>query len=212
MKRVLILLADGFEPMELAGFTDVLGWANIDGEEEIEQVTAGLRHELRSTFGGFTVKVDYLVRDINLSSFDALAIPGGMDRTGNFYDDAYHSDFINVIKQFVGRGQPVAAVCVAGLSLGKAGVINGRRATTYHQMGGKRKAQLEGFGALFIDRPIVRDDLLITSTGPGTAIEIAFALLEDLTSTANAAYIRSLMRVPEPAATWYETPQVAVDS
>lgn len=205
-KRVLLLLADGFEPLEAAGFTDVLGWANIDGEEPIELVSAGLHSLLRATFG-FSVIPDALVAELDLGAFDALAVPGGFEGAG-FYNDALADDFTAVIAAFERAGKPVASVCVASLALGAAGILNGRRATTYHQVGGRRKAQLEGYGATFIDQPVVIDDGLITSTGPGTAVEVAFALLEMLTSRANADHIRQLMRMPEPELAWRTKVQV----
>jgi 4-methyl-5(b-hydroxyethyl)-thiazole monophosphate biosynthesis len=205
-KKVLLLLADGFEPLEAAGFTDVLGWANIDGEEPIELVSAGLRPRLRATFG-FSVMPDALVSDLELDSFDALAVPGGFAKAG-FYQDALSEEFLAVIRHFEARGKLVASVCVASLALGAAGILHGRRATTYHQAGGKRKAQLEGYGAQFVDEAIVIDGKLTTSTGPGTAIEVAFALLRDLTSKTVADRIRALMRVPRPDATWQIAPQV----
>ncbi|WP_285710744.1 DJ-1/PfpI family protein [Erythrobacter oryzae] len=205
-KKVLLLLANGFEPLEAAGFTDVLGWANIDGDEPIELVSAGLRPRLRATFG-FSVMPDALVSDLDLDSFDALAVPGGFAKAG-FYQDALSEEFLAVIRHFESRGKIVASVCVASLALGAAGILHGRRATTYHQVGGKRKAQLEGYGAQFVDEAIVIDGPLMTSTGPGTAIEVAFALLRDLTSKTVADRIRALMRVPRPDATWQITPQV----
>lgn len=205
-KRVLLLLAEGFEPLEAAGFTDVLGWANIDGDEPIELVSAGLRPLLRATFG-FSVVPDALVADLDLDSFDALAVPGGF-AGGGFYQDALSEPFLEVIRHFDARGKMVASVCVASLALGAAGVLPGRRATTYHQVGGQRKAQLESYGAQFIDEAIVIDGKLVTSTGPGTAIEVAFALLRELTSKKVADQIRALMRVPRPDATWQIAPQV----
>jgi 4-methyl-5(b-hydroxyethyl)-thiazole monophosphate biosynthesis len=205
-KRVLLLLADGFEPLEAAGFTDVLGWANIDGEEPIELVSTGLRPLLQATFG-FSVVPNAILDDLDLDGFDALAIPGGFGSVG-FYKDALADEFTAVIARFERAGKPVASVCVASLALGAAGILAGRRATTYHQVGGKRKAQLEAYGASFVDRPVVIEDGLITSTGPGTAIEVAFALLELLTSRANVDHIRQLMRMPEPTEAWYRTAQV----
>lgn len=207
-KKVLLLLADGFEPLEAAGFTDVLGWANIDGDEPIELVSAGLRPRLRATFG-FSVMPDALVSDLDLDSFDALAVPGGFAKAG-FCEDALSEEFLAVIRHFETRGKIVASVCVASLALGAARILHGRRATTYHQVGGKRKAQLEGYGAQFVDEAIVIDGTLMTSTGPGTAIEVAFALLRDLTSKTVADRIRALMRVPRPDATWQIAPQVPI--
>jgi protein deglycase len=206
-KKVLLLLAEGFEPLEAAGFTDVLGWANIDGDEPIELVSAGFRPRLRATFG-FSVIPDALVSDLDLDSFDALAVPGGFAGAG-FYEDALSEPFLDVIRHFEARSKMVASVCVASLALGAAGVLNGRRATTYHQVGGQRKAQLISYGAWFVDEAIVIDGELVTSTGPGTGVEVAFALLRELTSQKVADQIRALMRVPRPDPTWQITPQVA---
>jgi len=113
-----------------------------------------------------------------------------------------------VIRHFAERNKVIASVCVSSVCLGAAGVLRGRNATTYHQLGGKRKAQLEEAGAIFIDRPIVTDGQLITSTGPGTALEVAFELLERLTDKGNADDLRLKMRIPQPSAAWYQSPQV----
>ena len=64
-KRVLLLLADGFELMEAACFTDVLGWSSIDGEEAIELVSAGFQSTVGTTFG-FGALPDALVADLDL--------------------------------------------------------------------------------------------------------------------------------------------------
>ena len=84
MKRVLMLLANGVEPLEMAAFSDVLGWATLVGKEEIELVDAGLRANIKTTFG-LNLSPNTLLDDVNLDQFDALAIPGGFEPSG-FYD------------------------------------------------------------------------------------------------------------------------------
>lgn len=207
-KKVMLLLADGFEPLEAAGFTDVLGWANIDGSEPIQLISVGLKAKLTATFG-FSVIPDLLIDEVDLDDFDAIAIPGGFEGAG-FYKEALGDKFGEIIRYFDAAEKPVASVCVASLAVAASGCLKGRKATVYHQVGGKRKAQLEESGAIFIDSPVVKDNNIITSTGPGTAIEVAFQLLEDLTCANNVAHIRRLMRMPAPDQTWFNTPQVAV--
>ena len=97
-----------------------------------------------------------------------------------------------MIRDFARSGKPVAAVCVASLCLGMSGVLKGRSATTYHLEEHKKK-QLAATGAVVQDKRIVRDGNFITSTSPGTAIDVAFLLLEILTSRENADHIRELM-------------------
>jgi protein deglycase len=205
-KKILLLLADGFEPLEAAGFTDVFGWAAIDGKEPVELVSAGFKPVLRATFG-FSVMPQAQISELDLNAFDALAIPGGFAGAG-FYDEALSEPFLDVIRSFAARDRDIASVCVASLALGAAGVLNGRRATTYHQTSGKRRDQLEQYGALFVDQAFVEDGRLISSTGPGTAIEVALRLLANLTSPQNAAHIRAKMRVPELDQEWLNRPQV----
>lgn len=206
MKRVLMLLANGVEPLEMAAFTDVLGWADLLGDQPLELVNAGLRAQIVTTFG-LSLNPSHLLSELDLNTFDALALPGGFEPAG-FYEEALSEPFLATIRHFVDAEKPVASVCVSSVCLGAAGVLRGRNATTYHQEGGKRKEQLLETGARFVDRPLVVDGRIITSSGPGTATEVAFWLLEQLTSVENAAHIRKKMRFSTPDRDWYQTPQV----
>jgi len=201
-----MLLANGVEPLEMAAFTDVIGWANLIGEETIELVDVGLRSDITTTFG-LRLRPNYLLKDVILDDFDALAIPGGFEPSG-FYSEALSEPFLEVIRAFADRGRPIASVCVSSLCLGSAGVLKNKQATTYHQVGGKRKEQLVNTGAIFVDRPIVSDGNFITSTGPGTAVEVALLLLEKLTSRSVSLNLRKVMRIATPDKKWYDTPQV----
>ena len=191
MKRVLLLLADGFEAYEAAAFTDVLGFATAYGDEEIEVITVGLRPEIRCTFG-FTVVPELLLDDVQDEEFDAVAVPGGFERAG-FYNDAYSDPFLDVFRRFSAAGKPIAAVCTGALPVARSGVLRGRRATTYHLLDGKRRKELAELGAHVVDEPVVRDGLIITSTSPATAADVAFNLLELLTSSDNVRTTRHSM-------------------
>jgi protein deglycase len=191
MKRVLLLLADGFEAFEAAAFTDVLGFATAFGDEEVEVITVGLRQELHCTFG-FTVVPELLLDDVREEEFDAVAVPGGFERAG-FYNDAYSDVFLDVFRRFAAAGKPIAAICTGALPVARSGVLRGRRATTYHLLEGKRRKELAEMGAEVVDEPVVRDGQIVTSTSPATATEVAFTLLEMLTSADNAASTRHMM-------------------
>jgi 4-methyl-5(b-hydroxyethyl)-thiazole monophosphate biosynthesis len=191
MKKVLILLSNGFELYEAAAFTDVLGWAAVFGSEPVEIVTAGFQRRLHCTFG-FDVMPDSLISQVDLNSFDALAIPGGFEKAG-FYQDAYSPEFMEVIRQFEDSGKPISSICVGALPVAKSGALKGRNATTYHLLEGIRKKQLGAFGANVKDAHIVRDKNITTSSSPATAIDVASDLLERLTSKENADHILELM-------------------
>jgi protein deglycase len=205
-KRVLILLANGFEVMEAACFTEVFGWASIYGDSRFDQLSVGLRSPIRTTFG-FDVLPESLLAEIDPGDFDALVIPGGFGDAG-FYEEALSEPFLDVIRNFHERHAPIAAVCVSSLSLAAAGVLEGRRATVYHQIGGTRKAELESYGAIFVDEPLIVDGNLMSSTGPGTGIELALKLLESLSTPEFAQEIRERMRVPNPDTAWLRGAQV----
>ena len=129
MKKVLLLLANGFEAYEASVFTDVLGWNEYEGDGTTQIVTCGLHKQLKSTWG-FTVIPDLQLKSVDAADFDALAIPGGFEKAG-FYQDAYNEEFLALIRKFDEAGKYIAAICVGALPVGKSGVLNKRKATTY---------------------------------------------------------------------------------
>lgn len=189
MKKVLLLLADGFETFEACVFMDVIGWNLEEGDKSTKLYTCGLRKDLKSSFNHkFTI--DYTVDEIDINSFDALAIPGGFEVYG-FYNDAYNEKFLELIRGFRANNKIIATICVGALPLGKSGVLNGKNATTYNS--DVRREALKSFGANVLHQPIVLDDNMITSWNPATAINTALLLLELLTSKENANHVRQLM-------------------
>ncbi|MBP3887306.1 MAG: DJ-1/PfpI family protein [Cellulosilyticum sp.] len=125
--------------------------------------------------------------------FDALAIPGGFEEAG-FYKDAYSEEFLNLIREFDAAGKLIASVCVGALPIAKSGVLQGRNATTYNLGDGLRQRQLANFGVHVLkDQPIVVDGNIITSYNPSTAFDVAFTLLEMLTTKENCVHIQKLM-------------------
>lgn len=189
--KVLILLAKGFETMEFSVFIDIFGWARHELNLDIHTKTAGFTPVVESTFG-VPVTVDRLLEDINAEDYAALAIPGGFEEFG-FYEEAYAEPFLEVIRGFHAAGKPIATVCVAALPLAKSGVLQGRRGTTYHLRGGDRQERLRKMGVLVQNEPVVTDGNLITSWCPQTAPEVAFRLLEMLSSQEQAEKVKYRM-------------------
>ena len=192
MKKVCLLLANGFEAVEASVFTDVIGWNKLEGDGTTELVTVGLHDQLQCTFN-FTVIPEMHVSEMDIDSFDALAIPGGFEEAG-FYEDAYSEPFLKVIREFERKGKIIASICVGALPVGKSGILEGREATTYNLGEGRRQRQLSEFGVkLVTDQPIVVDGNIITSYNPSTAFDVAFKLLEMLTSKENGDEVKRLM-------------------
>ena len=190
MKKVLLLLADGFETLEASVFIDVIGWNLVDGDGTTQLFSCGLRREVKSSFNQRVV-VDYLIDEINTEEFDALAIPGGFEEFG-YYKDAYSDEFLKLIRMFNAQSKIIAAVCVGALPIARSGVLMNRRATTYNKRG-IRQEELGSYQVNVINEPIVTDCNVITSWNPATAPEVAFLLLERLTSKDQCNFIREIM-------------------
>jgi len=191
MKKVLLFLANGFEAYEASVFSDVLGWSRTYGDIPVEVTTVGMRPKIKCTWN-FTVIPEIRIDEVSANDYDALAIPGGFEEAG-FYEDAYHEDFLKLIRTFDKEKKIIASVCVGALPLGKSGILKGRKATTYHLLGGVRRKQLAEFGAKVLDQRVVVDGNIITSSSPATALDVAFKLLEMLTSKENYEKVKKCM-------------------
>ena len=195
MKKVLLLMCQGVEIYEAAAFYDVLGWSESESGRHVEVVTVGLEEQVRGTFG-IRIVPDMMLSTARTEDFDALAIPGGFEEYG-FYEHAYSEAVVDLIRDFNKLNKPIASICVGALPVANSGILKGRNATTYHLGGGARRKQLSDFGVNVIDKPIVCDRNVITSTGPGTAIDVAFWLLAQLAGQENADHVRHLMGFTE---------------
>lgn len=178
-KRVLLFCCKGFETLEFAPFVDVFGWASDSFGCDVEIITGGYTKTVVSTFG-IPVTVDKTLDEISADDYDAVAVPGGFEEFG-FYDEAYDDRFLELIRCFDQQRKCIASICVAALALGKSGILNGRKATTYHLGDGRRQRQLSEFGAVVIpDQSIVIDNNVITSFCPETGPYVAIELLRKL--------------------------------
>lgn len=190
MKKVLLLLAEGFETYEASVFIDVIGWNLVDGDHSTELFSCGLKKVIKSSFNQSFI-VDYLLDEIDIRSFDAIAIPGGFEEY-DFYREAYDERFLHIIREFKNADKIIASVCVGSLPLGKSGILVNRKGTTYN-LKPIRQQTLGSYGVNVVNEPIVIDDNVITSWNPSTAMEVAFTLLEMLTNKENSDYIRKIM-------------------
>ena len=189
-KKILLLLANGFETYEASVFIDVMGWNLIDGDGTTVLESCGFTKEVNSSFGQRMV-VDHLIDDIDVNDYDALAIPGGFEEY-DFYDEAYDERFSEIIREFKKQEKIIASVCVGSLAIGKSGILTGKKGTTY-SLKSKRQEALRSFHVNVINEPVVVDDNIITSWDPSTGIDVALMLLEQLTSSKNAVHIRDIM-------------------
>ncbi|WP_203532616.1 DJ-1/PfpI family protein [Draconibacterium halophilum] len=112
MKKVLLLLANGFEFFEASVFIDVIGWNMEEGDCSTKLYICGVTKEIKSAFGHKLI-ADYLIDEVDVNEFDALAIPGGFE-VYDFYTDAYSDKFLYLIREFRANDKIIASIC-AGL-------------------------------------------------------------------------------------------------
>ncbi len=189
--KVLLFCAKGFETMEFSPFIDVFGWARNDYGHNVEVVTCGFQKEVVSAFG-ISVLVDHTIDEICVPDYDALAIPGGFEEFG-FYEEAYDERFLQLIRDFNQLGKVIASICVGALPIGKSGVLEGRKATTYHLNDGYRQKQLRQMGVSVVNKPICIDNNIITSYCPETAVFVAFELLSRFIGKENTEIVKAAM-------------------
>jgi 4-methyl-5(b-hydroxyethyl)-thiazole monophosphate biosynthesis len=169
MKRVLVPLAEGFEELEAVTIIDVLRRAGID------VVVASLGESPVAGSHGIRIAADTPLGALAEQEFDMIAMPGGMPGADHLRKDARIAELIRHLR---GQGKPVAAICAAPIVLAAAGVLDGRRATSYP---GFLK---DASQTTVVDEAVVNDGGIITSRGPGTALDFALALVGELAGAA----------------------------
>lgn len=190
MKKILLLLAEGFEIYEASAFIDVIGWNLKEGDQSTRLYSCALKKQIRSAFDQKFI-VDFSLDEIDVDEYSALAIPGGFEEY-NFYEDAYSTQFSDLICQFNRQGKLIASICTGAFPLAKSGVLSGKSATTYN-LNPIRQKNLSTYGVKVVNQPLVVTDNIVTSWNPATAMDVAFLLLEKLTSSENAQRLRHLM-------------------
>lgn len=184
MAKVLIPLAPGFEELEAVTLIDLLRRAKI------QVVSAGLAAGPVTASRGTVILPDTTLDEALGQEFDMVVLPGGLPGSTNLDADPRIRQLLQGMHQ---RGKPTAAICAAPLVLANAGLLKGRRATSYP--GCLTPRQLEGVD--YQEAPVVRDGTVITSRGPGTAMDFALELIGVLVGTAVRDQVElSLQRPP----------------
>lgn len=168
MKKVYVLLANGFEVIEALAPVDIMTRAGI------EVVTLSLNDDLEvSSSHNILVKADRLLSSEDYTDGDGIVFPGGYPG----YENLLKSDkAMALAKYYLENGKLVGAICGAPSSLGRKGLLDGRDVTLhfgcYDLLVGK-KCNIH-------DKPVVVDKNLITGSGAGYSIDFGLALVNYL--------------------------------
>lgn len=193
MKKILILISQGIEILEVSPFIDIFGWNMVVGKKNTIVTTASIHDIIYCTWNlKIFPQLNLKKENIDLKEYDALIIPGGFGKA-KFFDDMKDSTFKNVVQHFNEKNKVIIGICTGVIPLGEAGVLKGRKATTYLLDNGRYFSQLEKYGAIPIKKEIVEDGNLITCSGPKNALETAFLLLEKFSDKENCNIVKKNM-------------------
>jgi protease I len=156
-KKVAILVADGFEQVELTEPRKALeaAGAKIEIVSPAEDKVQGWNHDEK----GDLFNVDMPLKRARSDDYDALLLPGGVRNPDQLRGLTRAVEFVD---GFFAAGKPVAAICHAPWTLIETEVIKGRRITSWPSL----KTDLMNAGADWVDREVVVDHGLVTSRKP----------------------------------------------
>ena len=171
---ILVPLAPGFEEIEAVTIIDVLRRA------ELSVSVVGLAAGPVTGAHGMTLETDGTLEQVDAASLRMVVLPGGMPGATNLMED---ERLLGIIRALAQSGRGVAAICAAPMVLARAGVLEGVSATCYPGFEDQLGA------ATRVTERVVRSGQVLTSRGPGTALEFALELVADLVGQEKAGQL-----------------------
>lgn len=170
-KKIAILATDGFEQVELTEprkAFDEAGATTFVISPKNGQIKGWKFKEW-----GDTVKVDKTLDQAKVSDYDALVLPGGVINPDHLRTER---KAVNFVKEFAQSGKPVAAICHGPWTLIEAGVVKGKKMTSWPSI----RTDLKNAGANWVDEQVVLDGNLITSRKPDDIPAFSQKVIEEI--------------------------------
>lgn len=164
MKKVIVMLADGFEEIEAVSVVDILRRANVVCD------MCSINKEYVKGTHGIIIKSDCCIDDINVSEYDAIVLPGGLPGATNLRDERVNK----FVKELHESKKIVAAICAAPETLEYFDILKGKKCTSYPGFIKNREK------LIYIEDIVVKDENIITSRGPATSISFGLEILKSL--------------------------------
>ena len=192
-KTVAILVADGFEQVELTEPKKALEQAGA--KTHIVSPAEGKVKGWDTDKWGEQVQVDVPLQQADSSKYDALLLPGGVMNPDKLRMD---EDALNFVRSFFEAGKPVAAICHGPWTLINAGVANGREMTSWPSL----QVDLQNAGVDWVDREVVVDQGLVTSRKPADLPAFNEKMIEQfalgIQGGQRAPHLKERIHVPKP--------------
>ncbi len=182
MPTVLLPLAPGCEEIEAVTIIDLLRRAGIP------IVSASLGDTPVKASRGITLLADTTLDKALQQNFDMIVLPGGMPGSENLTADPR---VIQLVQRMAAAGHYVAAICAAPMALHAAGLLEGKRVTSFPGV----LDELPG-SHVYLPDAVVVDGNIVTSRGPGTAMDFALTLIELLAGKAKRDFVAAQLQRP----------------
>lgn len=188
MANVLVPLAPGFEELEAVTIIDLLRRAQID------VTAAGLAAGPVTGSRGTVLVPDTTLDDALARDYDMIVLPGGQPGATHLEQDPR---IRTLLARQAAAGRYNAAICAAPKVLAAAGLLDGKEATSYPgALDPKNFPRIRITG-----RSVVRDGKIVTSRGPGTAMDFALELIEILAGPERREAVEKPLMRPNPSVT-----------
>jgi len=168
-KRIAILVEEDFEDSEVVEPLRAMK----DAGAKVVVVGSGSRETYKGKRGTATIRVDVTADKISAEDFDAIIVPGGYAADKM----RLYQPMIDLVKKAHDSGKVVAAICHGPQLLISAGILRGRRLTSWPSVA----VDLNNAGAKWVDEPLVQDGNIITSRKPADLPRFNKAIIEALT-------------------------------
>jgi 4-methyl-5(b-hydroxyethyl)-thiazole monophosphate biosynthesis len=190
--NILLFLTNGFEDLEAIAIRDVFGWTRYRKKiKKASVLTTGFHPVIKSRFG-LKVEPDLAFSEVNPKDYQALVLPGGFYSYG--FDEVFDKKIYRLANDIYHKGGYIATMCVGILPIAEAGLLKGKQAITYpYSRNHDNIDRLKKNGATVVNSPVVIDDRIISCSGPGSAVDVAFLLMEHLLGSKTAQEVRKFM-------------------
>lgn len=181
MKKMLMFISDGFEDIEAMGTVDILRRCGV----QVTLCSVTGNREVTSA-RDITVICDSILEagPVDVGQWDGIILPGGQPNADTLRD---HPSVVETVKAFWKEGKLCCAICAAPIVLERAGILAGKRVTSYPDCLCDEKQ------CTFTGEPVTADGTLITGRGPGVTCDFAFRICQALGLAERAAQVRKAM-------------------
>lgn len=179
MAKVLVPFTEGVEEIECVAVVDLLRRAGV------EVCLASLDGKAVKGRSEIVIEPDAGLAEVMDGDWDMVVLPGGLPNAQLLRDDA---NVRAVVERLRSERKSIAAICAAPTALAAYGLTDGRRVTSYPSC--REEMETLQPGSVYVDEAVVEDDFLVTSRGPGTAIEFALRLVARLCGEEKSREIR----------------------